>query len=84
MSYQEEEEFLSQFIDEADGGHLTDVREIKVAYEKAIGHKVGHGQIYYVLHRHGWSKKMPRRQHPKNASPEAMEASKKLKLASKN
>ena len=84
MSYDEEEAFLSQFIDEADGGHITDVKAIKAAYEEKVGHETGHGQIYYVLHRHGWSKKLPRSKHPKSADPEAVEASKKLTLESTN
>ena len=84
MSYEEEAEFLKQFIDEADGGHITDVKAIKAAYDEKIGHETGHGQIYYVLHRHGWSKKMPRSKHPKSATPEAIEASKKLTLESRN
>ena len=84
MSFEEESAFLEQFIDDADDGQITDVSEIKAAYDKKIGHETGHGQIYYVLHRHGWSKKMPRSKHPKRADPEAVEASKKLTLESQN
>ncbi len=84
MSYEEEAAFLEQFIDEADGGRITDVSAIKDAYDKKIGHETGRGQIYYVLHRHGWRKKMPRSKHPKSADPEAVEASKKLTLESQN
>ena len=32
MSYEKEEIFLSQFVNEADGGHITDVKAIKAAY----------------------------------------------------
>ena len=84
MTYEEEAEFLAQFINEADGGHITDVSAIKTAYDEKIGHETGHGQIYYVLHRHGWSKKLPRSKHPKSATPEAIEASKKLTPESMN
>ena len=84
MTYEEEAELLEQFIDAAEGGHITDVSAIKTAYDEKIGHETGHGQIYYVLHRHGWSKKLPRSKHPKSAAPEAIEASKKLTLASMN
>jgi len=55
------------------------VNEIKEAYEKVIGHRTSTSQIYCVLHRHGWRKKMPRSKHPKKASDEAINASKKLK-----
>ena len=78
MTYEEEEIFLAQFMDEADGGRITDVKAIKAAYDEKIGHETGHGQIYFVLHRHGWSKKLPRSKHPKAATPEAIDASKKL------
>ena len=84
MSYEEEELFLSQFVDEADGGQITDVKAIKAAYEEKVGHETGHGQIYFLLHRHGWTKKLPRSKHPKSANPEAVEASKKFKLESVN
>ncbi len=76
MAHEEESEFLAQFIDDADGGHITDVSAIKAAYDEKVGHETGHGQIYYVLHRHGWSKQLPRSRHPKSASPEAVDASK--------
>lgn len=84
MSYDEEEEFLSQFADKAEKGQIVEISEIKKAYEEKIGHKTGHGQIYFVLHRHGWRKLMPRSKHPKKASSEAIEASKKLKQNTKN
>ena len=84
MTYEEESKFLAQFINEADDGHITDVSAIKAAYDKRVGHETGHGQIYCVLHRHGWTKKLPRSRHPKSANPEAIEASKKLTPGSAN
>ncbi len=75
---------MEQFIDEADGGRITDVSAIKAAYDEKIGCETGHGQIYYVLHRHGRGKKRPRSKHPKSADPEAVKASKKLTLESQN
>ena len=84
MTYEEESKFLAQFINEADDGHITDVSAIKTAYDERVGHETGHGQIYYVLHRHGWTKKLPRSRHPKSADPEAIEASKKLTPESTN
>ena len=84
MTYEEEAELLAQFIDAAEGGQITDVSAIKTAYDEKIGHETGHGQIYYVLHRHGWSRKLPRSKHPKSAVPEAVAASKKLTPESMN
>ncbi len=78
MTLKEEKEFLEQFREKAENGQVVEVSEIKRAYEEKVGHKTGHGQIYYVLHRHGWRKIKPRSRHPKKANPEAIKASKKL------
>ena len=79
MSFEEEAAILVPFIERAERGEMVDIKEIAVAYQKAVPHKVSDTQIYYVLHRHGWRKIMPRSRHPKRASEEAIEASKKLK-----
>lgn len=79
MSFEEEAALLEQFKAKAEKGQLVETSEIKEAYDKAIGHKSGSCQIYRVLHRHGWRKVMPRSKHPKKASDEAIDASKKLK-----
>ena len=79
MSFEEEAAILAPFIERAERGEMVDIKEIAAAYQKAVSHKVSDTQIYYVLHRHGWRKIMPRSRHPKRASEEAIEASKKLK-----
>lgn len=79
MSFEEEVAILAPFIERAERGEMVDIKEIAAAYQKAVPHKVSDTQIYYVLHRHGWRKIMPRSRHPKKASEEAIEASKKLK-----
>ena len=76
MSFEEEAAILAPFIERAERGEMVDIREIAAAYQKAVPHKVSDTQIYYVLHRHGWRKIMPRSRHPKKASEEAIEASK--------
>ncbi len=78
MSVEEEAELLEPFRQRASQGQLIEISEIKAAYEKAVGHTIGGSQIYYVLRRHGWRKVMPRSRHPKKASDEVIEASKKL------
>ena len=80
LSIAEEETLLEPFKKAAAAGQIVEVNEIKRAYEKAIGRSLEnhHGQIYNVLHRHGWRKVMPRSKHPNKASEEAIEASKKL------
>ena len=59
-------------------GELVEISEIAKAYQAAVDHPVSNGQIYSVLHRHGWRKVMPRSKHPKKASEEEIAASKKL------
>ena len=78
MSVEEEEAILKPFYERAEKGEIIEVSEIKQAYQEKVDHEISSGQIYYVLHRHGWIKIMPRSRHPKKAKPEAIEASKKL------
>ena len=79
MSFEEETELLAPFKEQAEKGELVEVSAIESAYREAVGHSIGSGQIYCVLHRHGWRKVMPRSKHPKKASEEVIETSKKLK-----
>lgn len=78
ISMEEEAKLLEPFYEKAAKGQIIAVNEIKAAYEKAVGHTIGGTQIYYVLWRHGWRKIMPRSKHPKKASDEDIESSKKL------
>lgn len=78
MSFEEEEAFLKQFEEKAEKGQIITAKEIEKAYIEKVGHSIGSGQIYYLLKRHGFRKIMPRSKHPKKATEEAIEASKKL------
>ena len=78
MSVEQEAEFLKTYQEQAQQGQIVCVREISQAYQKAVGHRIGTSQIYCVLKRHGWRKLMPRSRHPKKATDEAIDASKKL------
>lgn len=84
ISVEEEQAIIDRFLNAAQNGQILEVSAIKNAYESAVGHHIGNGQIYRVLQRHGIRKVMPRSRHPKAASPEAIEASKKLKPESEN
>lgn len=79
MSVEEEAKILAPFKGRAEKGELVEISEIAEAYQSEIAHPVSNGQIYCVLHRHGWRKVMPRSKHPKKASDEDIAASKKLK-----
>jgi len=75
----EEEAFLAGFEEAARKGQIVSVDAIAAAYDKRFGkaHK-SRSTVYYMLHKRGFRKVMPRSRHPKGATPEAMEASKKL------
>ena len=75
----EEDAILAPFEKAAEAGQVVTVKEIKAAFDKVRGKDTGRGYIYMLLKRHGWRKVMPRSKHPKAASEEACEASKKLK-----
>ena len=83
MSLEEEAAFLEGYTKQAEQGHLIDIRDMAAAYEKKVGHRISCAQIYRVLHCHGWRKVMPRSKHPKKASEEVIETSKKLNPKSK-
>lgn len=80
MSFQEEEELLEPYMEQAANGQMLDTAELEKQYEEAVGHRISSGQIYRVLQRHDWRKVMPRSRHPKKASQEVIETSKKLTL----
>lgn len=84
MSEEEEAAILAPFKREAEKGKVTGTKEMAEAYQRAVDHPVGKGQIYRVLHRHGWRKVMPRSKHSKKASEEEIASSKKLMLLSKS
>jgi transposase len=83
LSYEEESCFLAEYEARAQAGQMVEVSEIKAAYQEKVGHTIGGGQIYRVLHRHDWRKVKPRSKHPKKATPEAIQASKKLTTPSR-
>ena len=78
MSVEEEAAILAPFKACAEKGELVEISEIVKAYQSAVDHPVSTGQIYFVLHRHGWRKIMPRSRHPQKASEEEIAASKKI------
>ena len=84
MSFEEEAAILAPFREKAEKGEIIVVKEIEAAYQAAVDHPISVAQIYYVLHRHGWRKVMPRSRHPKKADDVTIEASKKLSPESKN
>ena len=82
MSIEEEKAFLNQFHELAEKGQMLTVEDIFLEYLKTH-ENASISTIYKLLHRYGWRKIMPRSKHPKKASEEAIEASKKLTMNSK-
>ena len=64
MSVVQEKALLARYTKAAGAGELLNIHDLKVAYEKAIGHETSNSTIYALLDRHGWRKLMPRPFHP--------------------
>lgn len=77
LSVEEEDEILAEFEEKANKGQIISTQQIKAAFDKKIGKDTGRGYIYMLLERKGWRKVMPRSKHPKKASQEEIETSKK-------
>jgi len=65
LSWQEEEELLSEIGKQAEKGLLVVVKTIKAEIEAKIGRTVSKDYPYDLLHRHGWRRVVPRPKHPK-------------------
>jgi hypothetical protein len=77
MNIEEERQFLEHFREEAKSGLLTSVKKILEKYEDVTGKPSNTSTIYALLKRHGWRKLEPRPCHPRCASEEEQEATKK-------
>ena len=84
MTLEEEAALLAPFIEHAKRGGVIIVPPIKAEIEKALGRAMAQSTVYAMLHRHGWRKLAPDKQHPKS-DPVAQEEFKKnsLKRSSK-
>ena len=78
MPYEEEQSILEQCAKEAEDGAVLTVQDVRKKLEEHLGRKTVTSYAYEVLKRHGWRKVMPRSKHPKAATQEAQDASKKL------
>jgi transposase len=80
LSEADEASVLEDYEQKANEGHELTAAEIRLGLEKALGRKTSGEYVYRVLRRHGWRKVMPRSKHPKAATEEEQDSSKKLKL----
>ena len=66
MTIDEEQEFLSQWIEKATIGGVLTVPPIHAALIKRLGRVVPISTTYRLLARHGWRKVQPDTKHPKS------------------
>jgi len=78
LSYEEEAKTLAMIMGDATVGKYVRAEELKQQFEKITGISYNIYSFYRLLKRHKWRKLKPRGRHPKKASEEAIEASKKL------
>lgn len=81
---EKEKELLEGYRKKAEEGQIITVREIKKTFDEYRKKESGRGYIYMLLDRHNWRMVMPRGKHPKKASDEDIEASKKLTKNTEN
>ncbi len=79
LSEAEEAEVLAECEQEAEAGQILSVSMVREKLEKKLGRESSANYVYRVLKRQGWRKVMPRSKHPKAASKEEQDSSKKLK-----
>ena len=78
LSEAEEAEILAECEKEAEAGQMLTVEAVRRKLEERLGRETGSNYVYMVMKRHGWRKIMPRSKHPKAASQEEQDSSKKL------
>ena len=74
MTLAEERVLLARFAKAAGAGEMSNIHDLKAAYERDIGHATSNSTVYNLLARHGWRKLMPRPFHPKRKSNNATQA----------
>ena len=76
MTFEAEAALLEPPIELAKQGGVVIVQPLKVQIETVLGHSMALSTVYAMLHRHGWRKLAPDKQHIQS-DPVAQEAWKK-------
>jgi transposase len=76
MTFEAEAALLAPHIEQAKQGGVIIVPPLKVQIEAALGRPMALSTVYAMLHRHGWRKLAPDKQHPQS-DPVAQEEWKK-------
>lgn len=83
LTNEQEKSILDKFKEKAENGQVVNLSDIKKEYEAVRGKETANSTFYDFLDRAGWRRIMPRGAHPKKASDEVIEASKKLTFNSR-
>jgi transposase len=67
MRFEQEAQLLQSWEATALEGGVLVAKQLRKEIEQKIGHQVSDNYLWDLLHRHGWSKKAPRAEHPKAA-----------------
>jgi transposase len=65
MTYEEEEQFLGGFLEDAQTGLIITIPELHFEYDQRVGRQTPRSTIYRLLKRHNWRKVLPDTRHPK-------------------
>src|ERR1035437_192915 len=76
FTLEEEAALLKPFLDQAKGGGILVVGQIRPQIEEALGRSMALSSLYALLHRHNWRKLAPDKRHPQS-NPVALEEWKK-------
>ena len=80
LTPEQEEQLLNEYREKAIKGQVVSLTEMKMRYEEIRGKETANSTFYDFLERKEWRRVMPRGAHPKKATDEAIEASKKLTI----
>jgi transposase len=81
LTDEQEANILEKFREKAEKGQVVSLLMLKGEYDKVRGIETANSTFYDFLNRMQWRRVMPRGAHPKKASDEVIEASKKLTLS---
>ena len=76
LSYEEEEQFLESFLDDAKSGYIITMPKLHDEYNKRVGKNTPKSTFYRMVKRHNWRKVLPDTRRPKG-DPLAQEEFKK-------
>lgn len=76
MTFEEEQEFLDEYLDAAKEGYILSIPELHAEFNKRVGKETPKSTFYRILKKHKWRKVLPDTRHPKG-DPKAQEEFKK-------